>query len=776
MSRVFVARENALGRSVVIKVLPEEMAGQISMDRFRREIALAAQLQHPHIVPLLAAGEVNGLPYFTMPFVRGESLRARLVKHGEMPVNDAVRVLREVASALASAHDEGVVHRDIKPDNVLLSGDAAMVTDFGVAKALTASTAGGVSSLTSLGVALGTPAYMAPEQASADPHADARVDIYAWGVLGYELLTGATPFGGRPPQMMLAAHVTEAPDSIAKRRPNIPAPLASLIMRCLEKRASDRPQRAQELVQALDSLITPSGGMQSTTAVPATAVSATPAQTRTKARSLSLAVVGIAASIAIMASIFTIVRNRATKNAGVGGADGAGTRSVAVLPFANVGGDTANEYFADGLTEDLAAALMHTGKLRVAARSSSFAFKGKNPVPSDVGKQLNVGTMVEGSVQRAAGRVKVRASLINASDGLTLWSDTYERDSKDVFAVQSELSQAIAAALRVTLTGEQAARVIGTANAAAHDLVLRGRYQNDVFTEASIRQAIQLFNQAIALDSNYAEAWAGVAASWGRLGDDFLPPRAIIPHARQALTRALTLDSTSSAALTQLGTFLLWYDRDYAGAARALERALQIDSAETEGAVTYSELLTVTGHPDSAAIVLRRAIRLDPLSAILARLATNMFLRSGLTDEARRSCDRAIELYQARFANCRVYIANAEGRASTLVDSLRAAVRDSSNARLMLARVEGFAGQSAEARRDVEAVIASARAKGQYLRENEVAGVYALIGDNNQAMQWLDRAWESNASGMLYVPRDRKYRSLSGDPRFRAFVKKLGLP
>ncbi|HVT39089.1 MAG TPA: serine/threonine-protein kinase, partial [Gemmatimonadaceae bacterium] len=265
MSRVFVATETALGRQVVVKVLPSEMAGQVSADRFKREISLAAQLQHPHIVPLLAAGDAGGLPYFTMPFVKGESLRARLTAHGELPVNQAVRVLREVASALAFAHEAGVVHRDIKPDNVLLSGGAAMVTDFGVAKALSVAGALGARSTspaTSIGVALGTPAYMAPEQASADPLVDHRADIYAWGVLAYELLTGSTPFSGRTAGAMLAAHVNEPPEHIARRRPAIPPALAQLVMRCLEKRSSDRPQRAEELVHELDELVTPSGVLQ----------------------------------------------------------------------------------------------------------------------------------------------------------------------------------------------------------------------------------------------------------------------------------------------------------------------------------------------------------------------------------------------------------------------------------------------------------------------------------------------------------------------------------
>ena len=252
MSRVFVATDTALGRDVVVKVLPTEMSGQLAIERFRREISIAARLQHPHMVPLLTAGDVEGLPYFTMPYVAGESLRARLAREGELPITEGVRILREVASALAYAHSHGVVHRDIKPDNVLLSGGAAMVTDFGVSKAVDAATTLDGQGITSVGVALGTPAYMAPEQASADPSVDQRADVYAWGVMAYEVVTGQTPFAGRTPQAMLAAHVTEQPEDIARRRPGTPRALADLVMRCLEKRPADRPQSADELVRALD--------------------------------------------------------------------------------------------------------------------------------------------------------------------------------------------------------------------------------------------------------------------------------------------------------------------------------------------------------------------------------------------------------------------------------------------------------------------------------------------------------------------------------------------
>jgi eukaryotic-like serine/threonine-protein kinase len=260
MSRVFVARETALDRRVVVKVLPPELSAAVSVERFRREITLSAGLQHPHIVPVLATGVSDGMPYFTMPYVEGESLRARLAREHELTVHDTVNILRDVAKALAYAHARGIVHRDIKPDNVLLSGGSAVVTDFGVAKALSASTEAAGSTLTSLGMAMGTPAYMAPEQAAADPSTDNRADIYALGAMAYEMLTGRPLFPGRSPQQVLAAHTMQAPDPVQQLRPAMPPALAAIVMRCLEKHPADRPQSADELIHALDTLATPSGG------------------------------------------------------------------------------------------------------------------------------------------------------------------------------------------------------------------------------------------------------------------------------------------------------------------------------------------------------------------------------------------------------------------------------------------------------------------------------------------------------------------------------------
>jgi serine/threonine-protein kinase len=293
MSRVFLATDRGLGRQVVVKVLLPELAAGVNVERFRREIQLVAQLQHPHIVPLLSAGEADGLPYFIMPFVTGESLRIRVAREGEFPIAETMRIMRDVVSALAYAHARGIVHRDVKPDNVLLSGGVAVVTDFGVAKAVSVSAdTPGHTGLTSHGVALGTPSYMAPEQATASPLTDHRADIYALGIMAYEMLTGTPPFGNRPAAQVLAAQVVEDPEPVERRRPAVPPMLASLVRDCLAKRPADRPQSAAEVMQALDSIVTPSGGSLATTAVRLPAVG--PAATRLRTQTFAVWAVGLA--------------------------------------------------------------------------------------------------------------------------------------------------------------------------------------------------------------------------------------------------------------------------------------------------------------------------------------------------------------------------------------------------------------------------------------------------------------------------------------------------
>ena len=433
MSRVFVAEDTALGRSVVVKVLPPEMASGVSIERFKREITFAARLQHPHIVPLLSAGEAGGLPYFTMPFVEGESLRARLVRGEEIPLKAAVHLLREVASALAYAHRKGVIHRDIKPENVLITEQHAMVTDFGVAKAISAATQADSDGLTSVGVALGTPAYMAPEQVAGEPGTDHRADIYAFGVIAYELLAGRAPFAGRPAQALMAAHVLETPEAISNRRAGVPAELSALVMRCLEKSPDNRPQSAEDILRRLDD-------------VPAT--------------------------------------HREQKDA---------RPSIAVLPMVNTSGDPENEHFSDGLTDELIGVFSKVDGITVTGRTSTFALKGKGLSVRAITDLLHVEHVLEGSVRRAGDRLKVRVQLVNA-DGSVIWSESYDRRLEDVFAVQEEIAQAVARALEVKLVAARGPLVRpATKDLTAYDLFLKGRYVRRGMAPDQMRLAIQYF-------------------------------------------------------------------------------------------------------------------------------------------------------------------------------------------------------------------------------------------------------------------------------------------
>src|SRR2546430_14226183 len=459
-----------------------------------------------------------------MPFVDGESVRVRRARHGELPVNHAIRMLREIASALAYAHQHGIVHRDLKPDNVLLSGGSAMVTDFGVAKALSASSNAAHGGLTSLGVALGTPAYMSPEQASADPSVDHRADIYSLGVLAYELLTGQPPFAGRTPQHLLAAHVTEAPEAITRRRASLPPALAALVMRCLEKRPADRPQSAGAVVHALDDIATPGGGMTPT---------GTQASRGGSRRWGGGAIAAAAAAVVLVIGIASWLL--ATRTGGA-----AKLRSIAVLPT-DIGADTAHAFLADGLSSDLTTKLSKIPGLSVRAYSPLSVMHGRTV--REAGKELGVGAMVMVRVARSGTQLRATASLVNAANDDLLWSESFEASDQDQFALQDKLVSAIAGALNLSLSAETttAVRARGTRSNEAHQLVQRARFETDEFTAASLASAISHAEAAIALDSTYADAGAALADAWGYTADAFVSAATADPQVARAAQLRLGL-------------------------------------------------------------------------------------------------------------------------------------------------------------------------------------------------------------------------------------------
>jgi serine/threonine protein kinase len=435
MATVFLARDRKHDRPVALKVLKPELTAVLGPDRFPREIKIVAQLQHPNILPLHDSGETEGFLYYVMPFVEGESLRTKLDRDGQLPIGDALRILREVVDALASAHARGIVHRDIKPDNVMLSGRHALVTDFGVAKAVSDS---GGERLTTVGVAVGTPHYMAPEQAMGETNLDQRADIYAVGVLAYEMLTGRPPFSGKTSQAVLSAQVIEKPGDIREQRSSVPAPVAEAVMRCLEKNPADLWQSAEELLRHLEAVaLTPSGGLTPTDTRP---VSATGARRSAKRRWW---IPSVAAAVLVFGGLGGWLA--------FGHRGGHGIQRIGVLPIDDISGK--DSVFVFAMHDALTNALSRLGSVGVASRATMMSYKGKQEPTRDIAKELSLDAVVEATVFRAGNVMRINVQFEDPATTRILWSDTYERDVQNVLEAQSDIVQRIATAIGGVLAG-----------------------------------------------------------------------------------------------------------------------------------------------------------------------------------------------------------------------------------------------------------------------------------------------------------------------------------
>ncbi|MEP6495280.1 MAG: protein kinase [bacterium] len=597
MSRVFVAEETALCRRVVVKVLPDELSGNVSIARFRREVSLAARLQHPHIVPVLSTGEVDGQPYYIMPFVDGESLRAK-VAHGELSVPATISILRDVARALECAHAKGVAHRDIKPDNILLAGTTAVITDFGIAKALSEAVIG--EPLTSIGVSLGTPAYMAPEQAAADPSTDLRADIYAFGVVAYEMLAGHTPFSGRGTQATMAAHATETPPGIVGLRPTTPPVLAELVMRCLEKRPGDRPQNASELVQSLESIAMTT----QPTAAPRASGAGSENARRTRWIAGGAIVVAAAAVVA-----FALSRS--------GPPTERDARSIAVLPFENARGDSSFAYLADGISDELRSAItVGFPELSVRARSSSERFRGRNVSVRDIGAKLSVGMVMQGAFRRSGDRMRMTADLVSVTDESALWSGAVDVPITDARAALDSLFRGVSVAFRARLATRSPATVSPrpreTNDVAAYDEFLRGLYAFDKF---DFPRSAEYFRAATVRDPTFARAHGYLAMMYANLPIVGTGPLdSLLALARASADRALALDSNLVQAYVAQ-SIALADEMRFGEAMKPMERAVAIDPNDADVLENYGFALVQVGRVSEAVVQNRRARDRDPLSA-----------------------------------------------------------------------------------------------------------------------------------------------------------------
>ena len=730
MATVYLARDVRHERDVAIKVLKPELAAAVGADRFVREIRLAAKLTHPHILPLFDSGEADGLLYYVMPLVEGESLRDRIEVAKQLAVDEAISVAREVADALDYAHRHDVVHRDIKPENILLHDGHAVVADFGIGKAVTA--ASGDSSITQTGVTIGTPAYMSPEQAAGDPDIDGRSDLYSLGCVMYEMLTGEQPFTGPTVQAVIAKRFANTPPAITRARPTVSPVIADAVAKLLQRTPADRFATGAQLVAAFKA------------GLATASVAAAPRQ--------------------------------------------ADEKSIAVLPFANMSADAENEFFSDGITEEIINALVQVPDLKVAARTSVFAFKGKADDLRAIAEKLSVRNVLEGSVRKAGNRIRITAQLIKASDGYHIWSEKFDRDLTDVFAVQDEIARAIAETLKSKLSGAGDAPIVKrtTDDMEAYELYLKGRHFI-AQRGKGIAKALGCFEAALAKDPAFAEAHTGVADACSLLGFyGVAPSHVVMKRALDAADRAIALDASLAEAYCARGFVEQHYLWDVVAAKASLRKAIALKPSLVQA---YYWLASATCTSESFAVARafdEEAVRIDPLSTFANAHVGWMYLGEGRTDDAAKQLERTLEIDEnAVMAHWLLGQARmAQGHTAEAIDSLRRAVAISGGLTWMestLASGLAIAGQAEESRTILASLLE--RAKTEHVGHELLAMNYAYLGEIDRSLEWLDRARETRSTLICYMmsPGAEAMFGMSlpppvrSDPRYAVIWEKAGV-
>ena len=755
MSRVFIALERGLGRQVVIKVLSPEEAASIRVERFAREIKLAASLQQANIVPVLSAGTVVELPFYTMPFVEGRSLRERLDADGALPLGEGVSILRDVARALAYAHAHGVVHRDIKPGNVLLSGGTAVVTDFGIAKALGAAReAVGSMTLTMEGTSLGTPAYMAPEQAAADPAADHRVDVYAFGCLAYELFTGKPPFDGRPIHRIIAAHLSETPVPVAVRRSDVPEPIAALIGQCLEKDPARRPQNTTELVQRLDAVT---------------------AQFVADRRSRALTRVGIFASALAVAAVAIIayVTSRPVP----------APFTLSLVPFRNLTQDTALEYRSDAIGDEILNGMARVSGIQIVGRSTALRYKERPgaqvPDVPTIERELGARFLVTGSIRRTGDRVALSAQLNDSTTRGELWSATFVHDAKDVGSITDDVVRSLADTLAVRFPKQVTVRerngIAGqTKSAEALDLYLLG--QTLLKRRGSgVPQSVASFEHAIALDSSFARPYAALAVAL-QLYPFFVgtEPSDVRARTLNAAEHALRLDSTIAEAHQALA-MASESSGDWAASDSEMRRALALDPDNVAVRQTYARILIHQNRAAEALEQLQQARKVERMSPVILPWLSYANFLLGQRDSALAQSELAIQLDSTLLptTNLGALVNLAVGRPEVARRLMASPPPPSvmTNAAYVFARL----GDTATANRLLQEI--DSAVPRLWFAHVARATVRLALGDSAGALTALERSQrESGPMWTIYMPlADPTFDLIRGSPRLAALLREAHL-
>jgi serine/threonine-protein kinase len=719
MATVYLAEDRRHGRKVALKIMRPDVASTLGAERFLREVRLAAQLSHPHIVPLIDSGESDGVLFYVTPYAPGGSLADRLGCDGRLPVADALRIARDVGMGLDYVHRSGYVHRDVKPANILFADGHALLGDFGIAYAVRDRDH---ESITGAGVVIGTPEYMSPEQASGDRDLESQSDIYSLACVVYEMLAGTPPFAGNSARATMVRQVTETPAPLRAARPDAPATVERALARALAKDPRERPPTVPAFIDALET-----EGLEG--------------------------------------EHYFASR----------------TRSIAVLPFVNVSPDRENEYFSDGITDELINALAGVEGLQVASRTSVFSLKGKPQDVRAIGSLFGVSEVLEGTVRRMGDRIRIGAQLTSTQDGRLIWSQRYDRELVDVFALQDEIARTIVDALRAgsftELPDPRPNRY--TTNVRAYGYYLKGRYAWNKRTQEGVREAIDFFERAIAEDPGYALAYAGLSDSYA-LHVDYrnVPVREGLERAKEYARKAIALDDTVAEAHASLAWCLFIYGWEWEESARESRRAIELDPRYPSAHQWYTFLLASQGRLDDAVASAQRAIELDPASVSGRRSLAWANYYARRYDQARFHAQRAIAMNPTAEESYRIMgLALAQsgqlGEAESVIREAMELPGSSIYARAVLGYVLARAGEEAKARSLLDAL--EAEAAGGYVSPVAFSTLYIGLRDHDRAMDWLERACDERRGWLAYLRVNALFDPLRGTPRFEALLKRMKL-
>ena len=695
MATVYLAQDTRHGRLVALKVLHPELAASLGPDRFLHEIQVAARLNHPHILGLHDSGEADGFLYYVMPYVEGESLRERLDREQMLPIDEAIHHARAIASALDYANRQQVVHRDIKPENVMLYEGEAMVMDFGIAKAVSSV---GSETLTQTGMMVGTPAYVSPEQAAGESNLDGRSDQYSLACVLYEMLSGERPFTGPTAQAVMAKRFTETPKPIRAVRSTVPENVERALTKALSTDVGARFRTSAMFAQALasSSLSTPTEAET----VPHTVVSA--------------------------------------------------AKSIAVLPFSNMSADAENEYFTDGMAEEIINALSKIQTLRVTSRTASFAFRGKSEDIAEIGQKLKVSTFLEGSVRRMGNRIRVTAQLVNVADGYQLWSERYDREMEDIFAIQDDISQAIVKALRVILTEDEKKAIEKTrkVNVEAYDYYLRGRQFIHQHSRKDLETARKMFRRAIEIDPDYALAHAGLADCSSILYMKVDARESNLTQGDAASRKALELDPDLAEAHVARG-LAVSLRKQFDEAEREFETAMKLDPKLFEAAYYFARARISQGRFAEAAKLFERACVLRPEDYQAPSFLAQAYMSLAMPAECEAAYRRTVRLV--------------EDRLELVPDDARACVLGAAACAIL-----GDVNRAVELSRHALAIDPD----DPMLLYN-VACTYAQLNNANDALDCLESAVDKGYGHKEWIEHDTDFDSIRETPRFKAILQTM---